>query len=40
MFRYINEGLDMNETEEFLSGMEYPDEVDYTPTPKGLINLE
>ncbi|KAK1834271.1 ammonium transporter AmtB-like domain-containing protein [Podospora conica] len=38
--KHINEGLDLNETEEFLGGMEYPDEVDYTPTPKGILTLD
>lgn len=32
----------MNETEEFLSGMEYPDELDYSPTPapRGVLALD
>ena len=30
----------MNEVEEFLGNLEYPDEADYTPTNKGNISLE
>ncbi|KAK4110962.1 Rh-like protein/ammonium transporter [Canariomyces notabilis] len=38
--KHIHEGLDLNETEESLAGLEYPDEVDYTPTDKGTIALD
>ncbi|KAK3378737.1 ammonium transporter AmtB-like domain-containing protein [Lasiosphaeria ovina] len=38
--KHIHEGLDLNETEESLAGLEYPDEVDYTPTAKGNIALD
>ncbi|KAK3400040.1 ammonium transporter AmtB-like domain-containing protein [Sordaria brevicollis] len=38
--KHISQGLDMNEVEEFLGNLEYPDEADYTPTNKGNISLE
>ncbi|KAK3324014.1 ammonium transporter AmtB-like domain-containing protein [Cercophora scortea] len=39
--KHISEGLDFNETEESLAGLDYPDELDYTPmTNKGSIALE
>ncbi|KAK3352665.1 ammonium transporter AmtB-like domain-containing protein [Lasiosphaeria hispida] len=38
--KHIHEGLDLNETEESLSGLEYPDEEDYAPTPNGILALE
>jgi hypothetical protein len=38
--RHISAGLDLNETEESLCGLEYPDEVDYSPTAKGAVALD